>query len=444
MAKNDRDLIEAPNFVIMLTLENTENLLAEMRWLVQIIELRMENPEGIAIPEPPKLDSENSAYSSFVYQNDLSREERLVLALAIAPHFDPTILQLLHSPENIARLEIADERHLAPTGDTALFLLGGITPERLKYVYILESDHLFYKADVLELEPALKGFSYYNGILSLSRARCEQLLFNQYKKPRFSPDFPAHLLETKLEWQDLVLNEDTRKKLEELRTWLQVEDELRMSMGRDRKLRHGYRCLFYGPSGTGKTLAATLLGKQMARSVFRVDLSMVVSKYVGETSKSLDRLFNTAEGKDWILFFDEGDALFGKRADQSGDQDKNSYYANQDIAYLLQRIENYRGLVIVASNMRKNMDDAFSRRFEQIISFKTPSTDLQKQYWIDSNPEKMPFESAVDLDQLVKENLTIAMIDNIVNRAIVLNLMEGHTEIRRTTLERCIKDEKYK
>ena len=128
-----------------------------------------------------------------------------------------------------------------------------------------------------------------------------------------------------------------------------------------KRVKPGYRALFHGPPGTGKTLTATLLGKHTGRPVFRIDLSRVVSKYIGETEKNLSRLFDKAEHKDWILFFDEADALFGKRTEIRDAHDK---YANQEVAYLLQRIESYAGLVILATNQRGNIDEAFLRRFQ--------------------------------------------------------------------------------
>jgi SpoVK/Ycf46/Vps4 family AAA+-type ATPase len=125
------------------------------------------------------------------------------------------------------------------------------------------------------------------------------------------------------------------------------------------RLRPGYRALFHGPPGTGKTLTAALLGKATKRDVYRVDLSTVVSKYIGETEKNLANLFDQARNRDWILFFDEADALFGKRTNV---KDAHDRYANQEISYLLQRVEDFDGLVILASNFRANIDEAFLRR----------------------------------------------------------------------------------
>jgi SpoVK/Ycf46/Vps4 family AAA+-type ATPase len=126
------------------------------------------------------------------------------------------------------------------------------------------------------------------------------------------------------------------------------------------------RILFIGAPGTGKKTLAFFIGQQSGAAVYRIDLSMIVSKYIGETEKNLSKVFDAAEHKNWILFFDEADALFGKR---SNVRDAHDRYANQEVAYLLQRIENYNGLVILATNMKSNIDEAFKRRFQTIISF---------------------------------------------------------------------------
>jgi SpoVK/Ycf46/Vps4 family AAA+-type ATPase len=124
--------------------------------------------------------------------------------------------------------------------------------------------------------------------------------------------------------------------------------------------------LFIGAPGTGKKTLASLIGQQLGTEVYRIDLSMVVSKYIGETEKNLAKIFDTAEHKNWILYFDEADALFGKRTNVRDAHDK---YANQEVDYLLQRIEKYNGIVIIATNMKNNIDEAFTRRLQSIIHF---------------------------------------------------------------------------
>ena len=133
-----------------------------------------------------------------------------------------------------------------------------------------------------------------------------------------------------------------------------------------------------GPPGTGKTMTASLLGKEFNKDVYRIDLSQIVSKYIGETEKNLEKIFVKAEHKDWILFFDEADALFGKRSNVQSAHDK---YANQEVSYLLQRVEDFSGLIILASNYKTNIDSAFVRRFNAIIHFPMPGHHERFELW---------------------------------------------------------------
>ena len=137
----------------------------------------------------------------------------------------------------------------------------------------------------------------------------------------------------------------TKGEIEQIKIWLTYNADLLQDSNLSRKIKPGYRALFYGPPGTGKTLTASLLGKQFNKEVYRIDLSQVVSKYIGETEKNLEKVFSKAENKDWILFFDEADALFGKRSNVQNAHDK---YANQEVSYLLQRVEDFPGLIILA------------------------------------------------------------------------------------------------
>lgn len=174
------------------------------------------------------------------------------------------------------------------------------------------------------------------------------------------------LLTTDLSWKNLVLDKETMKQVEEIRNWLKHLSSVKPGGGMNEKLKPGYRTLFYGPPGTGKKLSAAVIGKELSIPVYRIDLSMVVSKYIGETEKNLELLFASAKDKDWILFFDEADALFDKRSEV---KDAHDRYANQETAYLLQRVEDYPGLVILATNMKSNIDEAFIRRFNSILRF---------------------------------------------------------------------------
>jgi SpoVK/Ycf46/Vps4 family AAA+-type ATPase len=231
--------------------------------------------------------------------------------------------------------------------------------------------------------------------------------------PKMSMTFPAQHLTTKMAWEDLVLNRSTLSQVQELKDWIQYNDVLFFDWGMEKKLKPGYRALFHGPPGTGKTLTATLLGNETGKAVFRIDLSMVISKYIGETEKNLSNLFDKAQNKNWILFFDEADALFGKRTNV---KDAHDRYANQEVAYLLQRIEDYPGLAILASNFKSNIDEAFLRRFNSIIYFPMPPYEERLVLWQKAFPTQVQFSHDVSFDQLAKQYaLSGSHIMNVVH-----------------------------
>jgi len=172
------------------------------------------------------------------------------------------------------------------------------------------------------------------------------------------------ILDTERSWQELALDKETLTQVEEIKNRLKQSAFVKRGKSLARKLKPGYRVLFYGPGGTGKTSTAALIGKELNKEVYKIDLSQVVSKYIGETEKNLELVFASAKDKDWILFFDEADALFGKRTEV---KDAHDRYANQEVSYLLQRMEEYNGLTILATNMKSNIDPAFTRRFNAIL-----------------------------------------------------------------------------
>src|SRR3546814_667886 len=237
-------------------------------------------------------------------------------------------------------------------------------------------------------------------------------------------NFPAEHITTPMEWEDLILNDKVWEQIRELESWINHYQMLMSGWGMGKKLKPGYRVLFYGPPGTGKTLTATLLGKYTGREVFRIDLSMVVSKFIGETEKNLAALFDKAQHKDWILFFDEADAVFGKR---TGVRDAHDKYANQEVSYLLQRIEAHPGLVILATNFRNNIDQAFVRRFNSIVYFAPPSSGERLRLWKQSFPAALKLGDDVNLETISSGyELTGAHIMNIV-QYLCLSALDRNT-----------------
>jgi SpoVK/Ycf46/Vps4 family AAA+-type ATPase len=212
--------------------------------------------------------------------------------------------------------------------------------------------------------------------------------------------------------------------------------------GMSRILKKGYRTLFHGPPGTGKTLTAQLLGKETGRDVYRIDLSQIASKYIGETEKNLARLFDLAEGKDWILFFDEADSIFGARGKVNDARDR---YANQEVSYLLQRVEDYDGLCILATNQKSSIDFAFSRRLQNIISFSKPDIEQRFQLWRKALPKACTLEETISIRRISeKYELAGGSIINVVAHAALMAREKGGTIIYEKDLMDGIQREYFK
>jgi ATPase family associated with various cellular activities (AAA) len=197
-------------------------------------------------------------------------------------------------------------------------------------------------------------------------------------------------------WDDLVLPERQREVLASVSAYLRHRDLVLSGWGYERTVARaqGLKVLFAGESGTGKTMAGQVLARDLGLELFRIDLATVVSKYIGETEKSLDRIFAAADGSNAILFFDEADALFGKRSEV---RDSHDRYANIEVAYLLQKMESYEGAVILATNLRQNIDEAFLRRLDFVIDFPFPEPADRERIWRLVLPDSAPLADDIDV-----------------------------------------------
>jgi hypothetical protein len=212
----------------------------------------------------------------------------------------------------------------------------------------------------------------------------------------------AARLEPGYRWADLVLPDRQLELLRSISSYLRHRDRVLAEWGYERTVARtqGLKVLFAGESGTGKTMAAQVLAAGLGLELFRVDLATVVSKYIGETEKNLERIFTAADGSNAILFFDEADALFGKRSEVSDSHDR---YANIEVAYLLQRMEAYPGAVILATNFRRNIDDAFVRRLDFVIDFPFPEAEDRKRIWRLVVPPEAPLADDADFGFLATQ-----------------------------------------
>ena len=427
---------------------------SELSWLGNVIENRIsQNGMGMVsgIDKAPSTENHEDNYANWVKQSNLNHEEKLVLILALAPHlvpdfYDGVIQKHLSKPGDFPQLggvRGKNFRGFLPTGETALFILAGEDLERrFRIQQLFNQDHLFAQQQVLWLEDPPSGEPIMSGKIVISQEYVELFTLGKVSTPRFGMNFPAQRISTKMDWEDLVLPNQTMNSIKDLEVWVKHGGTLLEQWGLGKKLKPGYRVLFHGPPGTGKTLTASLIGKYTGKEVYKIDLSMVVSKYIGETERNLANLFDKAENKDWILFFDEADALFGKRTNVKDAHDK---YANQEVSFLLQRTEDYSGLVILASNFKSNIDEAFTRRFQSHIYFPAPKYNERLQLWRKAFPEKVKFEKGVDFSQLARQyDLTGAEIMNVVQFACLQTIDQKGIRVANRSIIEGIKKEYHK
>jgi SpoVK/Ycf46/Vps4 family AAA+-type ATPase len=236
----------------------------------------------------------------------------------------------------------------------------------------------------------------------------------------------ARKIMPKYSWDDIVLPADRLEQLREICNHVKYRDRVYGEWGFDQKLSlgKGLSVLFAGPSGTGKTMAAEIIAGALGLELYKIDLSTVVSKYIGETEKNLSRIFVEAETSNAILFFDEADALFGKRSEVKDSHDR---YANIEIGYLLQRMEEYEGVVILATNFRKNMDEAFVRRLQFTVEFPFPNASDRRRIWEGIWPDDTPRDPALDIDFMARRfEITGGNIRNIALAAAFLAADDGN------------------
>jgi hypothetical protein len=409
----------------------------ELEWFYQVLDTRIKLHFGhecdyneVTDIVPPPLDTDSDLiYSQFIQHYAFNTTERIVLLLTLVSRLRPQMLDVFLTRNATFDKEFTEfggriSEHgkvFLPTAETALFVLAGTNLEqRLQYSHLFDAEHFFSQHGFITLESADSG-NYLTGVLTLSQEIFDLMTRGHIRKPVFSSEFPAKLLQTQLEWSDLVLDPYTLDQIEEIQAWIDYGEILLNEYDLGKKFKPGYRSLFFGPSGTGKTLTASLLGKVTGRDVYRVDLSMVISKYIGETEKNLEKVFKQAENKGWILFFDEADALFGKRTNVNDAHDR---FANQEVSYLLQRMEDYSGVIILASNFKSNLDDAFTRRFQSIIHFPMPSQAEREKLWRAAFSSKFTLDDNVDLQAVANDyEMTGGAIINVARYASLMTLV---------------------
>ncbi len=437
-----------------ILIENAKVLEMEMNWLKKVIEVRLNLKFGkeaeyksVKDIPMPKLDKSTAILARIVKHLRYEFEERVILALSLAPHIKPQVLDYFFIKNKVSDRYYTEFGGLKgryhsgflPTAETAAFLIAGNNiAERIRLVEIFKPKHTFYKNNILKLNLNQGNEPLFSSGLELSDEYLTLFTSGLAYKPDFSMNFPASRLSTRLEWSDLVLDPLVLSEIGEISAWIEHQKTIMEDWGLSKQLKRGYRSLFYGPPGTGKTLTACLIGKQMGLDVYRIDLSQVVSKYIGETEKNMAKIFDLAENKNWVLFFDEADALFGKRTNASDSKDR---HANQEVAYLLQRVEDFSGVIILATNLKANMDSAFSRRFQTIIYFPAPNPDQRLLLWKNSF-RNLTLDDDVDLSIIADEHtMTGGSIINVLRYCSLTALRRGSQSVSMQDIEEGIQKE---
>lgn len=427
----------------------------EMDWLEAVIAQCLatyflqdgHEKEWTAIPVPDWSQTD-SPYADMAKKWDLDIYSRLAVALCMAPHLRPEVLDVFFTKNQLydrgftefGGVAAKDHNGFLPTGQTLCFLITVSQPELLyKVIELLGKESVLIKEGVISLTGTDEHLPQLSGQLCLSRSWFNYFLTGEQLPAGDSASFPAQKISTAMDWEDVVLDALVAEQIHEITTWLRHGHTLMEDWGLAKQLKPGYRALFYGPPGTGKTLTATLLGKNTRLEVYKIDLSMIVSKYIGETEKNLSRIFDVAQRQNWILFFDEADALFGKRtaADSANDR-----HANQQTAYLLQRIEDFPGVVILATNLKSNMDEAFLRRFQSIIHFTIPSAEERYQLWQNAFSGVCTLDETIDLTAIAEEyELAGGAIINVLRFCALSAIRRNDTVVTRQELLAGIKKE---
>jgi AAA+ superfamily predicted ATPase len=408
----------------------------EMKWLESLVEMRCkelfledesELKTAYEIPEMPTFDDE-SPYSNTIKIHQLTAIDRVILALAIASAHYPSILKTfvqIEESSNAFAIEAGGEynkfnRSFKPTFQTALFLLAGkdlslwshYSAQLINGSVLLQNDIVYNRSSA----------EFIHGKIELDTAYLNYFLSG--KKPQLDHGsyFPGKLYKSDLTMDDIILENNVREQIKPIGNYIKA-----LENGFFKNSEHGFKpgfiALFYGAPGTGKTMLAGILANTYGIDMYHVDLSQV---YIGETEKNLEVLFNRLQGKNCMLFFDEADALFGKRSDV---KDAHDRYANQEVSYLLQRIEKFDGLTILASNFENNMDDAFKRRIDVSINVIRPAENTRESLWKHYLPKNITFESDDLLKHLAKEySYTGANIRNIMKN-IAMALHDGDETI---------------
>jgi hypothetical protein len=421
---------------------DSATVVAELRRALEsldaVIQLRLEERQGGVIHRPLAVDAEDEGIpelerydgvgplAAAIAMAGLSAAEALVLVAAIAPHVDERFLAaygLLTDRAGVNGLTV----------DVARTLMARTFTGRLDATAMLSEHGALRATGLLSIVPTGEP-----EVLTLEPGFIAWVLGTPPPRPQATPGFPARPLTTVHTLEDVVLPARARARLADLERRLSHRERVTVDWGfaRHHDNAGGLVALFHGPPGTGKTMTAAAVAASAGLPAYVVDLSALVSKYIGETEKALAAVFERAEREHFVLVFDEADAVFGSRTEVADSHDR---YANQEVSYLLARIESHPGVVILTTNLLGNIDEAFRRRIHVQVEFPEPGPAERALLWRRVLPSAVPVAGELDYDELAERHrLTGAEIRDAAIEAAYL-AAEGAGAISRAHLEEGIR-----
>ncbi len=410
-----------------------QSLQEVLLYLQQLISFRLENPQGTMddLSFLNHLPQESNLRALFEKKN-LNPAEQLALILSLARATQPALFFPLTqaSADPLKQNQIGGSIKTAsfrfiPTLQTLVYVLAGEDMrQQQQYLRHFHPKHPLFLEDIIYLESTLdkdnkrEDDPLYRE-LRLSYPYLRYFLGGDAPRLDEEPNFPATLSETALSFEDVVLPQNTRDELQDLIKYIRNRDRLFAKEGVEDRIKPSYVVVFTGMPGMGKTITAKTIGKSLGIPVYIVNLARVVSKYIGETEKNLEKIFDRFDKQNCILFFDEADALFGKRTEVKEAKDR---YANQEVAYLLQKVESFQGLVILATNvhdLENTFDKAFQRRIRRLIEFPFPREAERLLLWEKALPRSFQYAEGLLPNLAANYQVNGASVNNIISDVLV-------------------------
>lgn len=431
---------------------NFDFIRSELQWVsIRVNKLlnSIINPEERFAEDPLYVVHGDSYYEKFLLKWNADELERMAIGICFAHLYFPTafdcFLRVFGKGEtrhsNVGGIFKESSVRFYPTVRTLAWIMSGNNPATYaRYLNQLSSSHRLFKEGILLVKENPDETSFVEMEVKLNEIYFPTLLEGEDPRLDAESGFPASRNHGKHNMHDVVLDETTRREMEEI--YLFAKQINRLCALPDKHMYKAYCvCVFTGEPGTGKSYSATAMGNELNMPVYTVNTAQLVSKYIGETEKNLERVLNRFNNKNCILFFDEAEAIFSKRTEVNDSHDR---YANQEQSFLLQKMTEFNGVIILATNVqdiRQHMDKAFLRRFYRIINIPFPNYPERKLIWEKTLGSSFTYEQGLS-DRMARDyQLSGGSIHNVVSDGVIKALSINSKEIRFEMMERALMSE---